>query len=172
VIVESTNRVAHEGDVTRHAEAEAVSLAQKKLGTISLGDCVLYSTTEPCVYCCYAIREARLGRVVYALHSPHMGGHARWDVLADQGLSETLPEVFDAPPQIVAGFMARETEDALLAWNSLVWGFIKRRGLFVTGQQSQFTAPQPTKVSKRIVRYLMPTLRRLVFDRFGRSTRS
>jgi tRNA(adenine34) deaminase len=168
VVVESTNRVAHEHDVTRHAEAESISLAQKLLGTISLRDCVLYATSEPCVYCCYAIRESRLGRVVYALQSPYMGGHSRWDVLTDQGLSEKMPEVFDAPPEIVSGFMAEETEQALIEWNPLVWGFVKRRGLFVTGPHAQFTAPQPTKVSKRVVRRLMPILRRLVYDRFGR----
>jgi tRNA(adenine34) deaminase len=168
VIVESTNRVAHEHDVTRHAEAESISLAQKILGTISLSDCVLYATSEPCVYCSYAIRESRLGRVVYALHSPYMGGLSRWNVLTDEGLSEKMPEVFDPPPEVVSGFMAEETEQALLAWNPLVWGFIKRRGLFTTGPHGRFAAPQPTKVSKRVVRHLMPILRRLVYDRFGR----
>jgi tRNA(adenine34) deaminase len=69
VVVESINRVAHEHNVTRHAEAESISLTQKILGTASLSDCVLYTTAEPCVYCAYAIRESRLGRVVYALHS-------------------------------------------------------------------------------------------------------
>lgn len=168
VVVESTNRVAREHDVTRHAEAESISLAQKILRTISLSDCVLYATSEPCVYCSYAIRESRLGRVVYALHSPYMGGYSRWDVLKDLGLSEKMPEVFDAPPEIVSGFMAEETERALLEWNPLVWGFVKRRGLFVTGPQARYRAPEPTKVSQRVVRHLMPLLRRLVYDRFGR----
>jgi tRNA(adenine34) deaminase len=168
LIVESINRVAHEHDVTRHAEAESISLAQKILDTISLRDCVLYATSEPCVYCSYAIRESRLGRVVYALHSPYMGGLSRWNVLTDEGLSEKMPEVFDPPPEVVSGFMAEETEQALLAWNPLVWGFIKRRGLFVTGPHARFAAPAPTKVSKRVVRHLMPILRRLVYDRFGR----
>ncbi len=168
LVVESTNRVAHEHDVTRHAEAESISLAQKLLGTISLSDCALYATSEPCVYCAYAIRESRLGRVVYALHSPYMGGHSRWDVLTDRGLSEKMPEVFDAPPEIVSGFMAEETEQALLEWNPLVWGFVRRRGLFVTGPRAYFAAPPPTKVSKRVMRHFMPVLRRLVYDRFGR----
>jgi tRNA(adenine34) deaminase len=168
VIVESTNHVAHERDVTRHAETESISLAQKILGTVSLSDCVLYATSEPCVYCCYAIRESRLGRVVYALHSPYMGGHSRWDVLNDLGLSQKMPEVFDAPPEIVSGFMAEEIERALLEWNPLVWGFVKRRGLFVSGPHARFKAPEPSNVSQRAMRHLMPILRRLVYDRFGR----
>jgi tRNA(adenine34) deaminase len=168
LVVESINRVAHEGDVTRHAEAETISLAQKTLGTISLSDCALYATSEPCVYCAYAIRESRLGRVVYALHSPYMGGYSRWNVLVDLGLSEKMPEVFDPPPEIVCGFMAEETEQALLKANPLVWGFVKRRGLFVTGPHARFAAPPPAKVSRRVVWHLMPILRRLVYDRFGR----
>ncbi|HTH33649.1 MAG TPA: nucleoside deaminase [Xanthobacteraceae bacterium] len=168
VVVESINRVAHEHNVTRHAEAESISLTQKILGTASLSDCVLYTTAEPCVYCAYAIRESRLGRVVYALHSSYMGGASRWNVLTDQGLSEKMPEVFDPPPEVVAGLMAQETEDALLEWNPLVWGFVKRRGLFVTGPHARFTAPSSTKISTRIMRQLMPLLRTLVFNRFGR----
>ena len=165
VVLESINRVAHEHNVTRHAEAESISLTQKILGTTSLSDCVLYTTAEPCVYRAYAIRKSRLGRVVYALHSR---GASRWNVLTDQGLSEKMPEVFDPPPEVVAGLMAQETEDALLEWNPLVWGFVKRRGLFVTGPHARFTAPSPTKISTRIMRQLMPLLRTLVFDRFGR----
>ena len=165
VVVESINRVAHEHNVTRHAEAESISLTQKILGTTSLSDCVLYTTAEPCVYRAYAIRKSRLGRVVYALHSR---GASRWNVLTDQGLSEKMPEVFDPPPEVVAGLMAQETEDALLEWNPLVWGFVKRRGLFVTGPHARFTAPSSTKISTRIMRQLMPLLRTLVFDRFGR----
>ena len=168
VVVESINRVACERDVTRHAEAESISLAQRILSTISLSDCVLYATSEPCVYCSYAIRESRLGRVVYALHSPYMGGVSRWNVLTDQGLSEKMPEVFDPPPEVIAGFMAQETEDALLEWNPLVWGFVKRRGLFITGPQARFAAPAPTRIPARLMRHVMPLLRTLVFDRFGR----
>src|SRR5258708_1141444 len=120
IVAESTNRVAHERDVTRHAEVVAISGAQKLLGTISLDDCVIYVSAEPCVYCCYAIRESRIGRVVYGLRSPHMGGVSRWNVLEDEGLSNKMPEVFNPPPEIVAGFMADHVERALFAWNPLL----------------------------------------------------
>jgi tRNA(adenine34) deaminase len=131
VFVESINRVAHEHDVTRHAEVVAISQAQKELGTVSLDDCMIYVSAEPCAYCSYAIRESRIARVVYGLRSPHMGGVLKWNVLADDDLSNTMPEVFAPPPEIIAGFMAHEVEQALLAWNPLMWHAVKRRGLFV-----------------------------------------
>ena len=56
VVAESINRVAHERDVTRHAEVVAISDAQKKLDTVSLDDCTIYVSAESCAYCCYAIR--------------------------------------------------------------------------------------------------------------------
>src|SRR5688572_2155989 len=74
LVAESINRVAHERDVTRHAEVVAISAAQKTLGSVSLDDCTIYVSAEPCAYCAYAIRESRIGRVVYGLSSPLMGG--------------------------------------------------------------------------------------------------
>jgi tRNA(adenine34) deaminase len=170
VVAESTNRVAHERDVTRHAEVVAISQAQKALDTVSLEDCVIYVSAEPCAYCSYAIRESRMSRVVYGLRSPHMGGVSRWNVLTDRKLSATMPEVFDAPPEIIAGFMAQEVEQALLKWNPVVFGIIMKRGLFETGplkvvHTRRIAADPKTWLSQR----LMALLRRVVFDRFGRS---
>src|ERR1700716_794055 len=128
VVCESINRVAHERDVTRHAEVVAISQAQKTLGTVSLDDCTIYVSAEPCVYCCYAIRESRIGRVVFGLRSPHMGGVSKWPVLTDIGISNIMPEVFAAPPEITPDFMAREAEAALLAWNPVIAGVMKARG--------------------------------------------
>src|SRR3954452_17997473 len=133
VIAESINRVAHERDVTRHAEVVAISEAQKKLESVSLDDCTIYVSAEPCAYCCYAIRESRIGRVVYGLRSPHMGGVSKWSILPDEDLSNAMPEVFAAPPEIVAGFMAAEAEEALLNYNPVSGGMMKLRGLFVVG---------------------------------------
>ena len=163
VVAESINCVAHERDVTRHAEVVAISEAQKKLDTVSLDDCTIYVSAEPCVYCCYAIRESRIGRVVYGLASPHMGGVSKWPVLTDQDISDTMPEVFAAPPEILAGFMAREAEDALLKASPVVGRAMKARGLFV--------APQATVAATRSLTWrerAMGFLRRTVFDRFGR----
>jgi tRNA(adenine34) deaminase len=113
VVAESIDRVEHDSDVTRHAEVVAISAAQKALGSTSLDGCVIYGSAEPCVFCSYAIRESRIGRVVYGLHSPYMGGLSKWNILKDESLSRNMPEVFAPPPTIVAGFMSREADTAL-----------------------------------------------------------
>jgi len=163
LVAESINRVAHERDVTRHAEVVAISEAQKKLDTVSLDDCTIYVSAEPCVYCCYAIRESRIGRVVYGLTSPHMGGVSKWPVLTDRDISDSMPEVFAAPPEILAGFMAREVGDALLKASPVIARAMKARGLFVA-PQAAVRATRSLTVRERI----MGLLRRAVFDRFGR----
>ena len=164
-IAESINRVKHERDVTRHAEVVAISAAQKALGTVSLEDCAIYVSAEPCAYCCYAMRESRIGRVVYGLRSPHMGGVSKWPVLTDEDISASMPEVFAAPPQIVAGFMAHEAAAALMKINPVVGGAMKLRGLFVVGP---VTAVRATRGRKKVRERVLGFLRRNVFDRFGR----
>jgi tRNA(adenine34) deaminase len=133
VLAEATNRVARERDITRHAELVAVSLAQKATGKMKLAHCTLYSNVEPCVMCAFPLREARVGRVVFALKSPLMGGFSRWNVLADDTISDALPEAFGQPIEVVAGLLADEAEQVWRAWNPLIWSVIKRRGCFEPG---------------------------------------
>lgn len=167
VVAESINRVAHEHDVTRHAEVVAISAAQKALGTVSLDDCMIYVSAEPCAYCCYAIRESRIARVIYGLRSPHMGGVSKWPILPDEDLSNSMPEVFAAPPEIVAGFMAAEAEEALLRWNPVAGGVMKLRHLFVKGPLEQIGSLDARRRS--VKERALAFLRRNLFDRFGRS---
>jgi tRNA(adenine34) deaminase len=163
IVAESINRVTHDGDVTRHAEVVAISQAQKTLGAVSLDDCEIYANAEPCVFCSYAIRESRIRRVVYGLSSPLMGGLSKWNVLGDPGLSQAIPEVFAPPPEVMSGYMAQEAEQALIESNSLVAGFIKKRGLFATS--SHMTAfNRSTGLGELILGFL----RRNLFDHFGR----
>jgi tRNA(adenine34) deaminase len=130
VIAEATNHVAQDGDVTRHAELVAVSLAQKALGGKDLSGCTLYTTVEPCAMCSFPIRETRISRVVYAIGSPLMGGDSKWDVLGDKDMSRVMPEAFGEAPEVVRGFMRREAGKAWREWNPLIWGVIRYRGCF------------------------------------------
>jgi tRNA(adenine34) deaminase len=166
IVAESINRVTHDGDVTRHAEVVVISLAQKALRSVSLDDCEIFVNAEPCAFCCYAIRESRIRRVVFGLSSPHMGGVSKWNVLTDNDLNTAMPEVFSPPPEIVAGFMAKEAEQALMEWNPLVAELIKRRGLFGAAPRviSPDGAHHPSSLRERMLRFL----RRNFFDYFGR----
>jgi tRNA(adenine34) deaminase len=130
IVVETTNRVVRDGDVTRHAELVAVSLAQKALGTRDLSGCTLYTNVEPCAMCSFPIRETRISRVVYAIGSPLMGGDSRWDLLGDAEMSNVMPEAFGEAPEVVRGFLRPEAEKAWRNWNPLIWGVIRFRGCF------------------------------------------
>ena len=129
-LCESANRVRRDGDVNSHAEIVAISKAQAIRGA-DLSDCTIYTTVEPCAQCSYAIRETRIGKVVFGLRSPLMGGHSRWNILSDTNLSKVLPEVFRPAPEIVPGFLQKEIEAVFHGWNPLFWQFIKARGVFV-----------------------------------------
>jgi tRNA(adenine34) deaminase len=169
VVSESINRVTHDGDVTRHAEVVAISLAQKALRTVSLDDCEIYVNAEPCVFCCYAIREARMRRVVYGLSSPHMGGVSKWNVLGDEDLSNAMPEVFAPPPEIVSGFMTDEVKRSLIEWNPLIAGIMIGRGLFGAAPRVMAQAPDRASSGPRsLYGRMLGFLRRNFFDYFGR----
>jgi tRNA(adenine34) deaminase len=130
VVVEATNDVVNGGDVTRHAEIIAISRAQKKLGRKDLSSCTLYSNVEPCAMCSFPMRETSIARVVFAISSPMMGGHSKWNVLRDSELSRAMPEAFGPPPEIIAGLLRQDAEKVWWTWNPLIWSVIRHRGCF------------------------------------------
>jgi tRNA(adenine34) deaminase len=168
VVCERFNAVTQDRDVTHHAEVVAISEAQQRLRSLSLEDCTIYVNAEPCAFCCYAMRESRIGRVVYAMQAPLTGGVTRWNILADTKLSDRLPEVFARPPEIVPGFMREEAETAMAHRAPVVWHFMHTRNIF--------GGPLPTEILARLAaphsngpwQRIMSFLRRRFFDRFGR----
>jgi tRNA(adenine34) deaminase len=52
------------GDVTAHAEIQAITAAEAALGGKYLTDCTLYVTVEPCLMCAGAIAWSQLSRIV------------------------------------------------------------------------------------------------------------
>ena len=175
VLVESTNRVARDRDVTRHAEVVAISEAQRATGRTSLDDCVMYVNAEPCAFCCYAIRESRIAKLVYGMRSPVMGGVSRWNILEDRMLSDTMPEVFAPPPDVVHDFLCHEADAALRRAAPLAWLFIRRRRLFETTPRPAAdhdgicsTTSRRSRGQFAMSEPLMRVLRTRFFDRFGR----
>jgi tRNA(adenine34) deaminase len=129
IVAEAINHTVRDGDVTRHAEVIALSQAQKAIGREQLRHYTLYTNIEPCAMCSYCIREAWIGRVVYALSSPVMGGFSKWNILRDDEMSGRMPQIFAAVPELVSGVLVQEAQQAWRDWNPLAWQMIKLRGL-------------------------------------------
>ena len=130
IIAEGANQTKRDKDESRHAEIIAIAMA-RRLGKAPLRECTLYSTVEPCPMCAFCIRSAGVGRVVFALASPIMGGMSRWDILRDRTTALRLPFLFGAPPEIVTGIGAEDAQRMWAHWNPLAWQAIKRIGFFV-----------------------------------------
>jgi tRNA(adenine34) deaminase len=168
-VCESLNMVKVERDVTRHAEMVAIALAQQKLRATSLDDCTLYSTVEPCAMCSYAIRETRIGRVVFSLRSPVMGGNSRWDVLTDTHLSSALPEVFAPPPVVLSGYLQEDVQKVFQDRNPLAWHFMKSRKIFVHGAEAEHAPSSKAGLRLGAWSSLANLARAMVIDRLWRS---
>lgn len=54
-------------DITAHAEIHAIREACRKLNTIDLSGCVIYSTCEPCPMCFSACHWAKISKIVYGV---------------------------------------------------------------------------------------------------------
>ena len=68
VLAEAYCNTAETGDVTGHAETNAVRmLAARKLSREALAGATIYSSGEPCVMCAGAIFWSSIGRVVFGI---------------------------------------------------------------------------------------------------------
>jgi guanine deaminase len=65
VISIAHNVVWRTQDITAHAEIHAIRQACRKLKTIDLTGCIIYSTCEPCPMCFSACHWARIRGIVY-----------------------------------------------------------------------------------------------------------
>jgi tRNA(adenine34) deaminase len=73
VLAEAFNNIAETGDLTGHAELNAIrALADRGVTRDDLAAATLYAAGEPCVMCAGAIFWAGIGRVVYGLDATRM----------------------------------------------------------------------------------------------------
>ena len=130
VISEGVNYSIREADESRHAEIVAIAQARQTLAKKLLRDCTIYSTVEPCAMCSFVIRAARIRRVVFALHSPVMGGMSRWDILQHQSPSRRLRFLYGSTPEIVTGVCAEEAQKVWSDWRPFISRAITMIGFF------------------------------------------
>ena len=80
-----------------HAELLVVEQAMQLRPRSDLQNATLYSTAEPCILCGFAVREARIGRVVVARPAGDIGSiRSRFPVLTADWVARWGP-----PPTIV-----------------------------------------------------------------------
>lgn len=96
-------------DPSAHAEVIAIRQACRRLGTLDLRRCSLYSTVEPCVLCGYAIRRAGIAAVIYGVPAGQAGAWtSAYAILADRALAGWPPV-----PTVTGGVLADECLAAL-----------------------------------------------------------
>ncbi len=96
VIARAHNLTERLGDVTAHAEMQAITSAASTLGGKYLTDCTLYVTLEPCVMCAGAIGWAQVSRVVFGA-SDDKRGYCRF-----------APNTFHPKTEVVTGALEEE----------------------------------------------------------------
>ncbi len=96
VIARAHNLTELLGDVTAHAEMQAITSAASTLGGKYLTDCTLYVTLEPCVMCAGAIGWAQVARVVFGA-----GDDKR-------GYRRFAPDAFHSKTEVVADVLGEE----------------------------------------------------------------
>lgn len=74
IIARAHNQVEMLKDATAHAEMIAMTQASEHIGDWRLEECCLYVTKEPCFMCAGAAVNARMGRIVFGVSDPKLGG--------------------------------------------------------------------------------------------------
>jgi tRNA(adenine34) deaminase len=73
IIARAHNLTEQLGDVTAHAEMQAITAAANFLGGKYLINCTLYVTLEPCQMCAGGLYWSQISRVVFGAYDPDRG---------------------------------------------------------------------------------------------------
>ena len=91
IIGRGKNKREDQQSAISHAEIEAITEANKTLGSWRLEDCDLYVTLEPCPMCAGAIFQARMKRVYYGAPDPKAGAvDSLFSLLSDSRLNHQV----------------------------------------------------------------------------------
>lgn len=95
-------------DITGHAEINAIRKFLTDHDKTLLNKCVLYSNFEPCAMCSFLIRDYGIPVIIFSVHSPHLGGHTRWNILKDKIAPPFTWQGFTEPPEVIGGILESE----------------------------------------------------------------
>lgn len=130
-VSEHCNETVRVREFHRHAELLALLEAERTLSANELSRCTLYSSIEPCAMCSFALRKLNVGRVVFGLRSPMMGGYSKWKILQDGGLSTAFSIENGRIPEVVPDALKSLVIDGWKRWNHEKWVRLSARGLFI-----------------------------------------
>lgn len=119
ILAEAANSVVDSGQSHCHAEMNAISLAERKLGQWNLSGrgLTLYTSAEPCMMCLGGILWCGIERVVYGVSTPDVeritgfdeGFKPKWrDEFAEHGIEVVGPLLEDLGRSVLADYVRRE----------------------------------------------------------------
>jgi tRNA(Arg) A34 adenosine deaminase TadA len=103
-------------DPTCHAEINAIKIASKKLKTIDLSGCHIYSTTEPCPMCFSAIHWARIDLIVFGTNISDVKKIGFNELTIS---NSKLKRLGKSKIKIKSDFLRKECYNILSEWNDL-----------------------------------------------------
>ena len=101
IIARAHNLTETLGDVTAHAEMQAITMAASALGGKYLKGCTLYVTVEPCIMCGGAIGWAQIDRIVYGADD------------IKRGYAIYAPKAFHPKATVTRGVMETECRELM-----------------------------------------------------------
>jgi amino acid adenylation domain-containing protein len=113
VVAVAHNRIWQHTDATAHAEIEAIREACRRLDTIDLQGCVMYSTAEPCSMCLTAGVWAGIGTMVYGAD---MADEERFGLAKPTVRAATMQQHLDRPLALVPGVGRDEMRALFEQW--------------------------------------------------------
>lgn len=106
IIGEGIESLPSGSSITGHAETLACQAALDSTGRRDLAGTTLYTTAEPCFMCGYAIRQLRIGLVVYGIETPIIGAVTSiHPILSDPALDGWRPA-----PAVIGGVLREKCE--------------------------------------------------------------
>ncbi len=106
ILATTHNTVPKEGDITRHAEIDAVREACRRLGSTDLSGAVLYATATPCAMCFTSAGIAGVDRVVIGVEPEDFRVH--FPSTARPPTFRVQPGTTESGVEIVAGVLREE----------------------------------------------------------------
>ena len=108
------NTVWKNTDITAHAEVTAIRAACKKLKTIDLSSCIIYSTCEPCPMCFSACHWAKLKKIIFGTKIQDAKKTGFSELSISNGEMKKLGR---SPIKVTSDFLKEENLELFKSWN-------------------------------------------------------